>query len=129
MDKIKPLYPGVKCPLSPPQKKTPHICFNFYVMIKGLRRGWIFKVSENPSRGYWKQFLLPRLYEHSQNLPAVEVGGGGTLPRGKVSSPINSHVCVTSAKATVSHPTTELRWTLFPRLKYTNQKPRQGKPS
>ena len=80
--------PRVKCPLPP--HNNPHVCFHFYVMIKGLRRAWLFEVSESPSRGYWKQFLLSRSYEHSQNLPAVE---GDTLPRGKVSSPINSRMC------------------------------------
>ena len=55
----------------------------------GLRRAWLFKVSECPSRGCWKQFLLSRFYEHSLNpfdhyikmkaYMRVEVGGGGTL--------------------------------------------------
>ena len=49
-----------------------------------MRRAWLFEVSESPSRGYWKQFLLSRPYEHSQYLPAVE---GNTLPRSKVSPP------------------------------------------
>ena len=42
-----------------------------------------------PSRGYWKQFLLPCLFEHSQNLPVAE---GNNLPRGKVSPHLNPHV-------------------------------------
>ena len=51
-------------------------------MIKGMRRAWIFGVSESPSRGYRKKFLLSRIYEHRQNLPVVE---GDSLPQGKVS--------------------------------------------
>ena len=51
-------------------------------MIKGMRRAWLFEVSDGPPRGYWKQFLLSRPYEHSQNLLAAE---GDPLPRGKVS--------------------------------------------
>ena len=51
-------------------------------MIKGMRRALLFEVSESPSRGYWKQFLLTRPYEHSQYLPMVK---GDNLPRGKVS--------------------------------------------
>ena len=48
-------------------------------------------VSESPSRGHWKQFLLSRPYEVSQYLPAVE---GDNLPRGKVSpTPLSLHVC------------------------------------
>ena len=43
----------------------PHVCFHFYVMIKEMRRAWLFEFSESPSRGYWKQFLLSRLYEKS----------------------------------------------------------------
>ena len=74
------LYPGANC--SPPF--IPHVCFLFYVhvLIKGLRRAWLFEVSESPSRGYWKQFLLSHPYEHSQNLHAAE-----TLPRGKLFPP------------------------------------------
>ena len=83
------VYPGVKYP--PPTPVNAHICFHFYVIIKGLRRAWLFEVSESPSRGYWKQFLLSRPYEHCQILPAAE---GGTLPQGKVSPcPLNPHVC------------------------------------
>ena len=44
--------------------------------------GYLFEVSESPSRRYWKQFLLSRLYEHSQYLSVVE---GDILPQGKVS--------------------------------------------
>ena len=55
-----------------------------------LRRAWLFEISESLSRGYWKQFLLSRPYEHSQNLHAAE---GDTLPRGKVPPPLNPHVC------------------------------------
>ena len=98
----------------------PHVCFHFYVMIKGLRRDWLFEVSESPSRGYWKQFFLSRLYEHSQNLHVVE---GDTLPRGIVSPPTTLMHVSPSTQATVSHPTTELRWTLFPRLQYPTQQP------
>ena len=68
---------------------NPHVCLHFYVTIKGLRRVWLFEVSESPSRGYWKQFLLSRPYEHSQNLHAAD---GDTLPRGKV-CPLDPHVC------------------------------------
>ena len=75
------LYPGVK---SPPPLLNSHVCFQFYVMIKGLRKAWLFEVSESPSRGYRKQFLISRSYEHSQKLPAAE---GDTLPRGKVPPP------------------------------------------
>ena len=113
------LYPGVNCPPLPPPL-NPHVCFHFYVMIKGLRRAWLLKVSESPSRGYWKQFLLSCLYEHSQNLPAVE---WDTLPRGKVSPPSTLMYVFPSAQATVSHPTTELRWTLFSRLQHPTQQP------
>ena len=67
------IYPEVKCPPPPP---------------KGLRRAWSFEFSQCPSRGYWKQFLLSHLYEHSQNLPVVE---RDTLPWGKVSLPLNHH--------------------------------------
>ena len=46
-----------------PQGKVPppsqlHACFHFYVMIKGMRRAWLFVVSECPSRECWKQFLI-----------------------------------------------------------------------
>ena len=47
-----------------------------------MRRAWLFEVSESPSRGYWKQFLISRPYEKSQNWPVVECP---PLPRGKVS--------------------------------------------
>ena len=56
------IYPGVKCP--PPF--NPNACFHFYVMIKEMKRAWLFVVSECPSRGCWKQFLISCLYEHSQ---------------------------------------------------------------
>ena len=63
----------------------PHVRFHFYVMIKGMRKAsWSFEVSECPSRGYWKQFLVSCLYEHSQNLPVVEKD---TVPGGKGSRP------------------------------------------
>ena len=39
-----------------------------------MRKAWSFEVSECPSRGCWKQFLLSRPYEHSQ------WGGGGIYP-------------------------------------------------
>ena len=52
------LYPGVKCP-PPLRPLNPHVCFQFYVMIKA----WSFEVSECPSRGDWKQFLLSHPYE------------------------------------------------------------------
>ena len=68
--------------------------FFFYVLIKGLRRAWLFEVSESPSRGYWKQFLLSHPFEHSQNLHAAE---GDILPRGKLPPPprppLKPHVC------------------------------------
>ena len=64
---------------------NPLVYFHCYVMVKGMRRAWLFEVSESPSRGYWKQFLLSRLYEHSQYLPAVEED---YLPRGKVPPPL-----------------------------------------
>ena len=73
---------SLKC-LSPPPLNH-HVCFHFDVMVKGMRRPWLFEVSESPSRGYWKQVLLSRPYEHSQYLPAVE---GDNLPRGKVYPP------------------------------------------
>ena len=41
-------------PPTPPH--YPHVRFHFYVMIKGMRRAWLFEVSESPSRRYWKQF-------------------------------------------------------------------------
>ena len=53
-------------------------------MIKGMRRALLFEVYESPSRGYSKQFLLSRLYEHSQYLPVVE---GDSLTQGKVPPP------------------------------------------
>ena len=68
--------------VSPPH--NPHVCFHFYVMIKGMRRHLLFEVSESPSRGYWKQFLLFRPNEYSQYLPVVE---GDSLIQGKVSLP------------------------------------------
>ena len=80
-------------------------------MIKGLRKTWLFEVSESSSKGYWKQFLLFHPYKHDHYLPVVEKPGylnllkalqedtgnyehsqilpaaeGDTLPRGKVSS-------------------------------------------
>ena len=66
--------------VSPP---SCHVCFHVYVMLKGLRRAWLFEVSESPSRGYWKQFLLSRPYGHRIDLQQR----GDTLPRGKVSPP------------------------------------------
>ena len=74
------LYTGMKCP----PHLNPHVCFHFYVMIKGLRRSWLFEVSESPSGGYWKQYLLSHPYEHSQNLHAAE---RDTLLQGKVPPP------------------------------------------
>ena len=56
-----------------------------------MRRAWLFEVSESPSRGYWKQVLISRPYEHSQYLPVVE---GDSLPQAKVSSLLNPHVCL-----------------------------------
>ena len=53
-------------------------------MIKGMRKALLFEVSESPSRGYWKQFLLSHPYEQSQYLPMVK---GDNLPRGKVFPP------------------------------------------
>ena len=50
---------------------------------------WLFEGSEKLSRGYWTQFLLSCLYEHSQNLLAAD---GNTLPQGKVSPTLNPHV-------------------------------------
>ena len=38
----------------PPPPLNPHVCYYFYVMIKGLRRAWSFEVSESPSGGDWK---------------------------------------------------------------------------
>ena len=29
--------------------------FNFMLMLKGMRRAWLFENSESPSRGYWKR--------------------------------------------------------------------------
>ena len=49
---------GGKVP--PPPHLNPHACFHFYVMINGMRRAWLFVVSECPSRGCWKQFLISR---------------------------------------------------------------------
>ena len=70
--------------VSPPL--NPCVCFHFYVLIKGKRRAWLFDVSESSSRGYWKQFLLSRPYEHSQYLPVVGGWrGGGTIYPGVVS--------------------------------------------
>ena len=89
------LYPGANCP--PPLHPSCMLSFYVHVLIKGLRRAWLFEVSESPSRGYWKQFLLSHPYEHSQNLHAAE-----TLPRGKLFSPpppprhpppLKCHVC------------------------------------
>ena len=59
-----------------PHPLNPHAFFHFYVMIKGMGSVWLFEVSENPSRGYLKQFLLSGPYEHSQYLPLVGRGGG-----------------------------------------------------
>ena len=87
------VYTGVKCPSRnpPPPPLNPHVCFHFYVMINGMRRALSSEVSESPSRGYWKQFLLSCPYEHSQYLPAVE---GDCLPRDKSAPPpLNPHVC------------------------------------
>ena len=36
----------------------PHVCFHFYLMIKGMRRALLFEVFESPSRRYWKQFHI-----------------------------------------------------------------------
>ena len=69
--------------VSPPHL-NPHVYFHFYVMIKGMGRAWLFEVSDSPSKGYWKQFLLSRPYEHSQNLLAAD---GDPLPLGKVVPP------------------------------------------
>ena len=60
-----------------PHPLNSHACFHFYVMTKGMRRAWLFVVSESPSRGYWKQFLLSRPCKHSQYLPVVVGKGGG----------------------------------------------------
>ena len=82
--------PQGKVPPPPPHPLNPHVCFHFYVMIRGARRAWLFEVSKSSSRGYWKQFLLSHLYEHSQNLHAAE----GTLyPGVKCSPTLNPHVC------------------------------------
>ena len=88
MQQMGTLYPGVKCPRS-----SLMYAFSFNVLIKGLRRACLFEVSEIPSRGYWKQFLLSHPYEHSQNLHARE---GDILPRDKLPPPpppLKPHVC------------------------------------
>ena len=79
-----PVVEGDTLPQGKVTPPHPHVCFHFYVMIRGMRRAWLFEVSKSPSRGYWKQFLLSRLYKQSQNLLVVE---GDTLPQGKVSAP------------------------------------------
>ena len=115
--------------LSPPPPASQTSCMlSFSCNGKGIENSLVIWSSESPSRGYWKQFLLSRLYEHSQNLPAVE---WDTLPRHKVFPSPPSTPCMCSpqprlqyhtqqprakgdklAQTTVSHPTTELRGTL-----------------
>ena len=60
------VYPGVNCPHPP---NNPHVLFHLLLWYKGLRIAWLFEVSESHSRGYWKQVLLSRPYEHSPYLP------------------------------------------------------------
>ena len=62
------------------------------MLIEGIVKSWSFEVSECPSRGYWKQFLISRPYEHSQ----WGVGGCDNLPRGKVSTPPPQPSCMLS---------------------------------
>ena len=76
--------PRGKVPPPPPLRLNPHVCFHFYVMIKGMRTALLFEVYESPSRDYWKQFILSCPYEHSQYLPVVE---GDSLTQGKVPPP------------------------------------------
>ena len=76
----------------PPPRLNSHVCFHFYVLIEGIVKSWSFEVSECPSRGYWKQFLISRPYEHSQ----WGVGGCDNLPRGKVSTPPPQPSCMLS---------------------------------
>ena len=59
-----------------PLPLNPHTCFHFYVLIKGMRRAWLFEVSESPSRGYLKQFLIP--------MNIVSRGGGGDDHRDEI---------------------------------------------
>ena len=98
-------YPGVKCPPATPQ---PSCMLSFLCYNKGIEKSLVIRSSVSPSRGYWKQFLLPRLYEHSQNLPAVE---WDTLPRRKLhpppATPSTLMYVFPSAQATVSHPTAQ----------------------
>ena len=76
------LYLGVKCPH--PLNPQPSCMLSFVCYDEGIDSSLVIWIFWNPSRGYWKHFLLSLPYEHNQNFQCRR---RDTLPRGKVPPP------------------------------------------